>query len=80
MSTDGPVDRFSQTKVKNAQKRELVRDETAAEKRAASGKEFICRQCRIWHLASEYEYVYNGETKMATRCYTCRWYRRQKGW
>jgi RNase P subunit RPR2 len=75
---DGPIDRFAASKKQQTRKKiaELERHEGLTEdqaiKRAEEGKEFLCKNCRAWWPRAEFEYVYNGETKLASRCKSCR--------
>jgi hypothetical protein len=76
--TDGPIDRFKATRQRSTAIRKAERlrlhgsTATQAEKIAEKGEKFICRDCREWHPRSEFEYVYNDETKLASRCSVCR--------
>ena len=87
-----PEDRFKKARQNVQERREAARirrdnygGETArsAEKRAESGKEFLCRTCRRWKQRRKYLYDYNGEERLATNCDSSRAdYRkmRQKPW
>lgn len=49
--------------------------ERQAERRAASGEEFVCVSCQAWKKRHHFEYVYpwpDGETHLARRCQRCR--------
>ena len=74
-------DRFKKAKQEAAQRRESARirresyggeTEGSAEKRAESGKEFLCRTCRRWRPRRKFLYEYNNEERLATNCEGCR--------
>ncbi len=49
--------------------------ERQAERRAASGEEFVCCSCSQWLKRHHFEYVYpwpDGDTHLARRCQQCR--------
>ena len=54
------------------QDRQNAKEDREAEKIAEEGNEFICRTCRRWYSRTNFEYVYDGETKLATNCELCR--------
>lgn len=74
----GPVDRFARTNAKKTRRAltELQRfDGKTAEQaiaKAEEGKEFICKDCRLWWPRESFEYVFQEETKLASRCEHCR--------
>tara|TARA_R100001230_G_C5512814_1_gene52778 strand:- start:130 stop:402 length:273 start_codon:yes stop_codon:yes gene_type:complete len=53
--------------------RQNAKEDREAEKIAEEGNEFICRTCRKWYSRKEFEYVWDGETKLATNCESCRY-------
>lgn len=81
---DGPVDRFARShrakRVKQAENRARNEGLTdrEAEQRATEQEQFLCRECRKWCKRAEFEYTFDGEVRLATRCETCRWILRQK--
>jgi RNase P subunit RPR2 len=76
--SDGPKDRFKKTQHKNAEQRRQDQEEQKAIARADEGKEFVCRNCRRWLPRSYFEYEFDGEVKLATRCDSCREENRQR--
>lgn len=51
-------------------------NEAEAEAENAQGR-FLCADCHAYAPLSEFEYVFEGETKVARRCEDCRSYRRK---
>ena len=74
----GPVVRFAKSKAKKVKRvlTELERfsgkTEEQAIAKAEEGKEFLCKQCRRWWEREYFEYVFQEETKLASRCEYCR--------
>ena len=52
------------------------RDEKEAEAENSRGN-YRCADCRNYLSLREFEYVFEGETKVARRCKDCRTYRRK---
>lgn len=80
----GPIDRFEKVRQRKAKAAIAIeryyggvtRDQ--AEARAEEGKEFICKGCRQWFPRESFEYEYQGEVKLASRCDVCREENRKK--
>lgn len=74
----GPADRFAGTKSKRRKAaiaevdRFSGKTEEQAIATAEEGKEFLCKQCRRWWEREYFEYVFQEETKLASRCEYCR--------
>lgn len=51
-------------------------EEAKAEAENARGR-FLCADCERYYPLCEFEYVFEGETKVARRCEGCRAYRRK---
>lgn len=74
----GPSNRFA--KINEDKKRRKIAElnrfhgltEEQAIVRAEEGNEFICKACRNWCPREDFEYVFDGETKLASRCEPCR--------
>ena len=77
-----PKDRFLRGNRRDARRSKVETqrrsDEKRAEERAGQNEEYICKQCRLWHPLSDFEYVYKDDTMIATRCSYCRSEQRRK--
>jgi len=73
----GPKDRFKKAnkQANNRQKQaEFIKE---AEAKNAEGQ-YLCADCRLWYAIEDFQYVHEGETKVARRCESCRQDRRSR--
>ena len=73
----GPKNRYKKANAKQARQRRRDRQDLSDEKRAADAEasgepEYKCRECRSWYPLSWFQYEHDNQTKVATRCWSCR--------
>ena len=77
-------DRYKMTNRKNRMRRRIEQWRSEDEREAAAENargQFRCAECDKYLPLCEFEYVFEGETKVARRCEDCRseWRRKMRG-
>ena len=75
----GPKNRFKKANRQADLAAQRRRFEKEADKKNTEG-EYVCADCRLWYTIEEFQYVHEGETKVARRCASCRRDRRAQKW
>lgn len=71
----GPADRYAASVRRDRQRRQREREERDAAKDAEHGL-YSCADCHQPKPLTAYQYRYDGQTRVARRCATCRAVRR----
>ena len=71
----GPKNRYTKAASKQRRTAERARDDKRLEELADQGF-YTCADCGRQHTIEAFQYVYDGETKVARRCESCRAVRR----
>ena len=73
----GPKNRYKKANAKQDRQKRRERQDLSDEKRAADAEaagepEYKCRSCQTWWPLEAFQYEHDNQTKVATRCESCR--------